>query len=355
MYQYGDMELSVIQTNNTKGVAILMMLCLHLFNTLDYQGLFSPSVFIGSKPLIYYISLFCDCCVAIYCFCSGYGLNVGYMGNTTNYNRKNYTRLIKLYLNYWIILLLFAVGLGMILGQGARYPGDWIKFFLNVTAIDPSYNGAWWFFTTYLILVLSSPLILGFVNRFNGSWIVIVSFLFYSIAYIQRIKVPIVLDNFVLDRFLSQLALLGTAQFPFVLGALAWRKKWYSQFIMLLSKIRLRNLILVGIILLSIVIHGIIPSLFIAVFTGVLFIFCFNALNLPAIADRPLQYLSVHSTNIWLVHMFFYLIFFKEFIYAPKYPILIYLWLLLWCLAASKLINVIYHPLLKWISLKKDR
>ena len=63
------MELTQTQTNNSKGIAILMMLCLHLFNTLNYQGLFVPLIFIGDKPLVYYISLFCDCCVPIYCFC----------------------------------------------------------------------------------------------------------------------------------------------------------------------------------------------------------------------------------------------------------------------------------------------
>jgi surface polysaccharide O-acyltransferase-like enzyme len=67
------MEISIQKTNQLKSVAILMMLCLHLFNQ-DYHGLFQPLLFVGSQPLSYYVSLFCDACVPIFAFVSGYGL-----------------------------------------------------------------------------------------------------------------------------------------------------------------------------------------------------------------------------------------------------------------------------------------
>src|SRR5665647_815808 len=142
------MELTINQTSNTKGIAIMMMLFLHLFNR-SYQGLFEPIIFIGQTPLTYYISLFCDCCVAIYCFCSGYGLYIGYIKKPEIYNKKNYSRIFRLYINYWIVLLIFAVLLGWVLND-SNHPGNWQKFILNFTALDPSYNGAWWFFTTYI-------------------------------------------------------------------------------------------------------------------------------------------------------------------------------------------------------------
>ena len=63
----------------TKGIAIVFMLLLHLFCTKDYDGLFKPLILIRNVPLIYYFALFGDCCVAIYCFCSGYGLMRGYI------------------------------------------------------------------------------------------------------------------------------------------------------------------------------------------------------------------------------------------------------------------------------------
>ena len=66
-----DMNLTKNQIKMTKGVAILFMLLLHLFCTKSYEDLYIPLIFIGDTPLVYYLALFGDCCVAIYCFCSG--------------------------------------------------------------------------------------------------------------------------------------------------------------------------------------------------------------------------------------------------------------------------------------------
>lgn len=43
--------------------------------------LIHPLIMIKCVPLVYYLSLFGDCCVAIYCFCSGYGLMCTYKNN----------------------------------------------------------------------------------------------------------------------------------------------------------------------------------------------------------------------------------------------------------------------------------
>ncbi len=68
-----DKEISIKQSNQLKAIAILMMVFLHLFNR-GYEGLFEPVIFIGTRPLSFYISLFCDACVPIFAFVSGYGL-----------------------------------------------------------------------------------------------------------------------------------------------------------------------------------------------------------------------------------------------------------------------------------------
>ena len=67
-------EFNKEESQALKGVAILFMLGLHLFNTLDYGTLYKPLIYIGEYPLIYYVSFIFDSCVPIYCFCSGYAL-----------------------------------------------------------------------------------------------------------------------------------------------------------------------------------------------------------------------------------------------------------------------------------------
>ncbi len=47
--------------------------------------------------------------------------------------------------------------------------------------------------------------------------------------------------------------------------------------------------------------------------------------------------------------MFFYMSLFPELVFAPKYPVLIYVWLIILSLVCSYLINAMYIPLTKSI------
>lgn len=341
------MNLTKNQIKMTKGVAILFMLLLHLFCTKSYEDLYIPLIFIGGIPLVYYLALFGDCCVAIYCFCSGYGLFISYKNNKENYFKNNLMRIFKLYINFWIILLIFVVILGPIMGQGESYPGTLKKFILTFTALDPAYNGAWWFFTTYIILALLSSIINKIVIKYNNIAIIAISFIFYVVAYIQRIKGVIVFDNEVLNWFIRQIALFGTSQLPFIIGVVFSHKKIYSKLNSMSSKIKYKNALGILIIVLMIIAHGILQTLFVAVFTGVVFICVFNLMDKPKWLNNLLSYLGGYSTNMWLIHMFFYMIYFKELVYGAKYSFLIFPWLVVLCLASSYIVNLIYNPIIR--------
>lgn len=341
------MNLTKNQIKMTKGVAILFMLLLHLFCTKSYEDLYIPLIFIGDTPLVYYLALFGDCCVAIYCFCSGYGLLISYKNNKENYIKNNLMRIFELYINFWIILFIFVVILGPLMGQGESYPGTLKNFILTFTALDPAYNGAWWFFTTYIILVLLSPIINKVVVKYNNTLVIALSFIFYIFAYIQRIKGVIVLDNNILNWFIRQTSLLGTSQLPFIIGSVFAYKKVYSKLDNICNKIRYKNMVGILIITLMIIAHGIVQTLFVAVFTGVVFICTFNLMDKPKWLNNLLSYLGGHSTNMWLIHMFFYMIYFKELVYGAKYSFLIFPWLVVLCLASSYIVNLIYNPIIR--------
>lgn len=343
------MELSKKQIERTKGVAILFMLLLHLFCTKEYTELFKPLIMIGNTPLVYYLALFGDMCVAIYCFCSGYGLMIGYKNNKENYFKKNLIRIIKLYINFWIILFLFVVILGLIIGQGDKYPGDLKTFLLAFTAIDPVYNGAWWFLTTYIILVFLSPYINKIVIKYNPLLIIGLSFIIYSTGYIQRIIVPIVSDSEIINYILRQAALFGTSQLPYIVGTIFAHRKIYSRIYNVFNKLRFKNVLSISLIIFMIIAHGFVQTLYVAAFTGIAFIVLFNLIDKPRWLDNLLSDISNHSTNMWLTHMFFYMIYFKELVYAPKYPILIFIWLVILCIGTSYLINYIYIPIINII------
>ena len=99
-----------------------------------------------------------------------------------------------------------------------------------------------------------------------------------------------------------------------------------------------------------IVAHGIVQTLFVAVFTGVVFICVFNLIDKPKWINRLFNYLGDHSTNIWLIHMFFYMIYFKDLVYGAKYSFLIFSWLIILCLVSSYIVNLIYKLIIGYIN-----
>lgn len=322
-----------------------MMLCLHLFNQ-DYKGLFTPLLFIGQQPLSYYLSLFCDACVPIFAFVSGYGLYASYRNKPTEYLRKNTIRTRKLYIRYWIILFLFGVMLGYLLGKEG-YPGSWQKFLLTFTGIKTYYNGAWWYFTIYILFIFTSLFWFRLLEKANPYFYLGLLFLIYVIAFYFRIYRPTIFENLILQWVHTEGALYFCTLFQFMLGAFALKYKWNQKVSILFKKVKYRNAVAIFGVVILIVLHGLVPNLIIAPFTALAFIFLFLQLSLGRIVDKGLDFFNPHSTNLWLIHMFFYMIYFKELIYAPQYPLFIFGWLVLWCLIASYLVNVIYNTLEK--------
>lgn len=339
------MSISLQKSNQLKSIAILMMLCLHLFNQ-DDKGLFTPLVFIGQQPLSYYISLFSDACVPIFAFVSGYGLYSSYRNNQRGYLKKNTIRTKKLYLRYWIILLLFVVVLGFSLGKEG-YPGSWQKFMLNFTGIMTSYNGAWWYFTIYILFIFTSRFWFRLLEKGNPYFYLGLLFLLYLVAFYFRVYRTAIFEYPILQWMHTEGALYFCTLFQFMLGAFALKYNWHQKVSVLFKNAQFRNFLAIGGIIILMILHGMVPNLIIAPFTAMGFIFLFLQLRLGRFLDKSLDYFNAHSTNLWLIHMFIYLIYFKEIIYAPQYPVLIFSWLVLWCLIASYLVNFIYNKLEK--------
>ena len=55
-----------------QGISVLAMVCLHLFDNLNYSDLFTPLIMLKGYPLIFYFAQLSDFCVMGFAFCSGY-------------------------------------------------------------------------------------------------------------------------------------------------------------------------------------------------------------------------------------------------------------------------------------------
>jgi fucose 4-O-acetylase-like acetyltransferase len=334
-----------------KGIAILFMMMLHLFCNKNVNGLYETFPMIGDVPSIYYLALFGDACVPIYCFASGYGLFVTLCRNQTQgaNTKRNFMRIFKLMVNYWIVMILFLI-VGIVVGNNEFLPINLGKLILNFFMLSSSYNGAWWFVQTYIILVLLSPLVVTLTKKYNSIIVLLVSGVIYLISYVQRIKhVVNFADSALIDAIVTDIVLIGTSLLPFIVGSIFAKEKIYSRLKNKLSNIAFKNtLCLIGIWAL-IVVHSVYQSLIIAPLTAIPFICLFTLMEKGQLIQKALNFFGDHSTNIWLSHMFFYLILFPKLTFAPKYPILIFIWLLILCLFSSYIINLIYNPIIRYI------
>lgn len=163
-YNSKTLLLSIFDISIVKGVAILAMLFHHTYawipNDVEpYNG------FLG------YIGILGKVCVALFLFCSGYGLSTKY-SLLTNKNKWSDTfrfilkRLIKFYMGYWMVFFIFVPISIFIFHRSLAFAyygdGNIIKcLILDILGLQGyhSYNPVWWFNRIIIFLYILFPLI----------------------------------------------------------------------------------------------------------------------------------------------------------------------------------------------------
>lgn len=110
--------MSIRETTILKGVAILFMLYLHLFNQMANVNLCTTYLSIRGVPFVHLFSR-CTGPVAFYLILSGYGL---YISSKSGRKQNSLKRILKLYVHYWITLILF-------IPLGCRVIGSQVSWF----------------------------------------------------------------------------------------------------------------------------------------------------------------------------------------------------------------------------------
>lgn len=338
-------------TKMLQGLAVLAMVILHLFDRLDYVGLYQPIIFIKGYPLIFYFAQLSDFCVMGYAFCSGYALAVQYnkCKDVKTYMQNRIRSIKWLLINYWIILVGFSI-VSILAGNAQSMPGNWLEFLGNFTTVISTYNGAWWYLFIYIVLVLLSPVIFKLCDKVRMSIVLICSFLIYTSAFYVRFYMNP--DGWILIKF----GLLGMTLFEFLLGVFSYKDRWIEKNRLILRNISPIMCKIIGalMVVFLLLIHTlVVQNVFIAPFTGLIIIFIFTLWEKPKVIKKFFCVLGNNSTNIWLVHMFFYSQIFENFVYTAKYPLLILVYMLGLTLVISVVINQLLCRMKKSINGKK--
>ena len=311
------MELTKKDNQMAKGIAIIGMVMLHLF-CIKVDLPYTPLLWIGDTPLVYYLGLLGEICVPIYLFCSGYAQALLRYSDGAAYVKKSWIRILNFLLNYWIVLIL-AVILGAFFDSEKRIPGSILSFLENFFLYRFSYNGIWWFVSTYIQLVALSPLILKLIRRCPPVLTVLVSGALYLLSNIYTRFINITIENEVLSWIVRQLYLLFDAQFSFVIGCLCYEYRVITR-LRGIKHITFYTLVMTPVIifLMCIIENAVFAPIF-----GISIILLFHAASKPKSLCAVLYFFGAASTNIWLTHAFFYARIFPDLVYRAKYPLFI--------------------------------
>lgn len=304
--------LSKQDTSVLKGIAIIAMLCHHVYNWHLHE--------IPYSHFLIALGVLGKICVAIFLFCSGYGLAVQYekaMTISSHIKDKLHTtiifvikRLIKFYSAYWFVFLIFVP----------------ITIFCFHRPLSAAYGGN---VNTYWYL-LRDMFCLNGGNAFNATWwfntLIVLLYIVFPCCYffIRKLGVIGLLCCFILMRYSSYLGVLNIYsvpfwQYPFVIGVfLSVYRSNMEQFSIIVQRnvwlLRLALVIIAGFFImqkLSSDVPNIVPlgvvraDDFSALLIIFLMIYCctFKIISLQ-ILTKILDILGTHSINIYFIHTF---------------------------------------------------
>ena len=249
-------------------------------------------------------------------------------------------------MHFWLIVILFSV-IG-ILYHSSDIPRTISDFIGNILLYKMSYNGAWWFVLTYIWLVLLYPIMKWFGDKLPPMILICISGILYVVFYYFEIIHTLNISNFIIAWIWHQLCLIGRSQFAFILGIIWCKYSVMDKIRNFYMNVKMKNLCLLVCVAVIFIFHCFIQSLIVAPFTGMMVLMCFHLLDKPHWMEKLFLLLGKHSTNIWLIHMFFYMVLFKNFIFRLKEPVFIFVGMIILCMGVSILINQIEKVILKF-------
>lgn len=330
-------------TKLVKGFAIILMLYHHLFafpNRIQDGSSYIPILDFSGIDSAMLFGLFGKICVALFLFLGGYGTWISYQSKREKFASLGcagagsascslsefvVNKVKGLYAPYLKVFAI-VVPLSIVLGD-PRVEMNISALFWNITGLNISYNGEWWFFTDYLILLLAFPIMVRYFSRKHATltvdllaictWNAIVIWLIPSISQADWAT------GFVKSILWGKLYQTMQWSACFLMGCLFAR--WD-----LLSRVKGKYAGSKSAALLSLLCLALLVVLRYKLDVGTRYDFfwapvvclCFAivfATKSGIILRRPFESIGKHSTNIWLTHSFFCYHWCQSLIYQPKW------------------------------------
>lgn len=328
-----------------QSLAALAMVCLHLFDRYDYSGLYQPLLYIGDYPLCFYFAQLSDWCVMGFAFCSGYShYRMSLTLTKKEYKSRSLTRLLSLYCNYWIALIL-AVIVSIFISQADIMPGQFWEFLGNFSSIICTYNISWWYLLIYAIIVFLSPFLLENAKKNNSVMVSILFSFVYCFGYYFRF----LLGNYWVFEKIGKLCM---TVFEYMLGVIFAKGRLFTKIYGVVSRISKHVSLMVcyvavGIVFIMMLLgHTLISgNIIFAPVNGIIIITAFWLWDKPDPVKHFLIFIGKHSTNIWLTHLFLYASLFTNLVFIAKYPPVIFCFMIVLTIVVSMGVELFMVPI----------
>lgn len=299
-----------------KGFAILFMLIYHLDNIVGIQGLdnvFAVDLITASHPINYFLIV------------SGYGLYCAFKNNRLSWSYL-FKRTLKLYIAFWLVLLIFILGLGPILYPN-HYPNNLNYIILNALGWRWDYCRFTWFLLPYIFMSFSAKFVFQIIDRWGNVISLLCSMFLYIVA---SFLISRYFDSWLQWHYLVyHIILWAQTLFGLTIGAVLARRVTSGQQITL-PWLQGKNLLLILLIVASFVFRGFIHSSILNPFHAALVVWLVLHLDFNAVFERVFVELGKKSMIMWFAQGFIDNIIFPEGSMILQWPALVYV---LWTIA----------------------
>lgn len=326
-----DDALSRRETAMIQGVAAFLMVWHHLFGFPERIGYDYVLVLDSVAHIETLLSYFGRICIAMFAFCSGYGMQKNRLiltkpgdGNLRGNYRKVFSRLLKFYWRYWVVYLVF-VPLGMLLGV---YRWDTLRFVKGILGLNSVYNAEWWYVGYYIRIMLLLPLIC-----WVGDYIAV------KLSKTAHAGMLLVTVAVLLLKMIAGAEFLRNLLY-FTEGMVIAQSRLIERICVRISNATSRfctglALLATAFLMRTVGVDDcfIVPELILGI------VLLIKSLWLPTIAKRLLEILGKYATYIWLLHTFFAYYYFQKFVYCMKYSWLIAVWCIILCILCGMILE----------------
>lgn len=322
-------------SNFFQGIAILMMIFLHLYAFPERVPSTYISILNHVDPkglLLKEIATFGHICVSIFVFISGYGMQYSERKGKNNFVKKieiSIRRVIVFWEKYFLQFLFF-VSIGIILGRLCVSSATVLKAAVGISC--SRINGEWWYVTLYIKLIIAFPIISLIFQRARN-----------TIGYIIAVVVMSMGGYWVLGGY-GPLFCVGI--FCAATDLVNRLGGWIS---------KLKNEKIIALILIIIILS----FRFIIMEKLGYTVFYFDLLFLPLLCSlflvikntttkiySVIVWLGKNSMYMWLSHTFYIYYYFQKAIFLFKYAFLIYIVTVVISLITSLFFERIYKTIL---------